>query len=193
VYDAGAPQSTAPSLPYEWDSANYSTSFTYRGNATQSNTPGKTINTTYDVTGTVVSQNDNNNHSVNVSTSTATNYTLPDSLSPDGSATLQTNASYNPSFAPASVAGPSQTLYNPSSSPNGTAAYTSYDSYGRVAYTLAPSQSWSSATGAQTNYTYGYASTGWTITATTANAAPNTGSHYTTTTLDGFPIACATN
>jgi hypothetical protein len=159
-YDSGTLQSTAPSLPFEWDSANYSTAFTYRGNVTQSNTPGKTINTTYDITGTVVTQNDNNGHSVNVVTSTATNYTLPDTLSPNGSATLQTNASYNPSFAPASVAAPGQTLYDPANSPNGTAAYTSYDSYGRVAYTLAPSQSWTSATGAQTNYTYGYASTG---------------------------------
>jgi RHS repeat-associated protein len=56
-----------------------------------------------------------------------------------------------------------------------------------VAYTLAPSQTWNSATGAQTNYTYGYSTTtGWSITATTTNAAPNTGSHYTTTVLDGL-------
>jgi len=135
----------------------------------------------------VLTQNDNNNHSVTVSTSTAAHYTLPDTLNPNGSSALQTQASYSSSFAPASVAGPSQSLYNPSSSPNGTAAFTSYDSYGRVAYTLAPSQSWNSATGAQTNYTYGYSTTtGWTITATTVNAAPNTGSHYTTTVLDGL-------
>ena len=184
VYDAGTLQSTAPTLPFEWDSANYSTSFIYRGNLSQSNTPGRTINTTYDITGTVVTQNDNNGHSVSVATSTATNYTLPDVLSPNGSAILQTLASYNPSFAPASVAGPSQTLYDPTNAPSGTAAYTSYDTYGRVAYTQAPSQSWSSATGAQTNYTYTYASTGWTITATTANTGGN--SHWTTTTLDGL-------
>ena len=66
---------------------------------------------------------------------------------------------------------------------SGTAAYTSYDSYGRVAYTLAPSQAAGQA-GAQTNYTYGYASTGWTVTATTANSTG--GSHYTTTTMDGL-------
>jgi YD repeat-containing protein len=81
---------------------------------------------------------------------------------------------------------PGQTLYDPANSPDGTAAYTSYDGYGRVLFTQAPSQSWTSATGAQTNYSYSYASTGWTITASTSNAAPNTGSHFTTTTLDGL-------
>ncbi|MGA3044868.1 MAG: hypothetical protein ABSF54_29175, partial [Bryobacteraceae bacterium] len=58
--------------PREWDVANYGTTVTARGNVTQANTPGKTINTTYDSTGTVISQNDNNNHSVNVATSSAT-------------------------------------------------------------------------------------------------------------------------
>ena len=71
--------------PNEWDIASYGASFTYRGNVTQANTPGKTINTSYDHTGTVISQNDNKGHSVNVTTSSATNYTLPDALSPIGS------------------------------------------------------------------------------------------------------------
>jgi hypothetical protein len=167
-------------MPPEQDWANYGTGALYRGNVTQSNSPGKTINTTYDVTGMVISQNDNNLHPVNVSTSSLTN-TLPDSLTPNGTTSLQTQASYNPvGLAPTSVAGPGQTLNNGTS---GTAAYTSYDSYGRVAYTLAPSQAAGQA-GAQTNYTYGYASTGWTVTATTANST--SGSHFTTTTMDGL-------
>ena len=85
-------QNTTATLPNEWDVVNYPASFIYRGNVTQANSPGKTTNTTYDYTGTVVSQNDNNGHSVNVATSTATNYTLPDTLSPNGSTTLQTQA-----------------------------------------------------------------------------------------------------
>jgi hypothetical protein len=89
----------------------------------------------------MVSQNDNNGHSVNVATSTATNYTLPDTLSPNGSATLQTQAQYTTTgYFPASVAGPNQSIYNPTSAPNGTAAYTEYDSYGRLYYSQPPSQ-----------------------------------------------------
>jgi YD repeat-containing protein len=188
IYDAygGAygnpPTITSPGgSPREWDVANYgSTGFFYRGNVSAANSPGKSINTFYDTTGTVTSQNDGNGHSVSVATSSLTNFTLPDTLSPNGTVSLQTSASYHPSFAPASVAGPGQSLNNGTS---GTAPYTSYDSYGRVAYTLAPSQA-SGQLGAQTSYTYGYASTGWTITATTPNAAG--GTHFTTTTLDGL-------
>ena len=174
-YPAGA-MATTSTVPFEWDSASYGTSFTYRGNVTQANSPGKTTNTYYDYTGSITSQDDNNGHGVNVATSTATNYTLPDTLSPNGSSTLQTKAAYSASFAPASVAIPGQTLY-------GTAASTSYDSFGRVASTTAPSQS-SSTSGAVTSYTYGYASGAWTITATTPNSTG--GSHWTTTTLDGL-------
>jgi YD repeat-containing protein len=185
TYDGGTPGSPG-GIPREWDAASYGTSFNYRGNVTQSNAPGKTTNTAYDATGTVVEQDDNNGHSVSVTTSELTNFTLPDSLTPNGTTSLQTLAAYSsPNLFPASVAGPGQTLYDPNNSPNGTAAYTSYDTYGRIAYTLAPSQSWTSATGAQTNYSYGYnTSTGWTTTATTANAGST--SHWTASTLDGL-------
>jgi len=54
-----------------------------------------------------------------------------------------------------------------------------------VAYTLAPSQSWTTDNGAQTNYTYGYTTNAWTVTATTNNAVGGT-SHYMTATMDGF-------
>jgi RHS repeat-associated protein len=175
-YSVSAPNGS----PREWDILNDGTTFNYRGNATQANTPGHTILTTYDATGTVTTQNDNNGHSVAASTSALTNFTLPDTLTPNGTTSLQTQATYNSvGFFPASVAGPGQTLNNGSS---GTAAYTSYDGYGRVAYTLAPSQV-AGQLGAQTNYTYSYASTGWTTTATTANSGG--GSHFATTTLDG--------
>ena len=184
VYDGGTINTTA-TLPNEWDIVNYPASFIYRGNVTQANTPGKTVNTTYDYTGTVVSQNDNNGHSVNVATSTATNYTLPDTLSPNGSTTLQTQAQYTTAgYFPGSVAGPNQSIYNPTSAPNGTAAYTGYDTFGRVNLTLAPSQVAGQAAGAQTNYSYGYVSSAWTIKATTTNSSGS--SHFTTTVLDGL-------
>jgi len=126
VYDAAPTAAITTGTPQEQDWANYGTGALYRGNVTQSNSPGKTINTTYDTTGTVISQSDNNGHSVNVATSSLTNYTLPDSLTPNGTTSLQTQASYNPvGLAPTSVAGPGQTLNNGTS---GTAAYTSYDS-----------------------------------------------------------------
>lgn len=91
----------------------YGTSFTYRGNVTQTSTPGKTIYTYYDATGTVTSQGDGSGHSVTVATSSLTNFTLPDTLTHNGTASLQTQAAYNlPNFLPTSVAGPSQTLNN---------------------------------------------------------------------------------
>ncbi len=181
VYDGGVLNPTSGS-PREWDAENYGASFAYRGNVTQANSPGKTTNVTYDTTGTAIEKDDNNNHSVNIATSTATNFTLPDSLSPNGASSLQTNAAYNATgYAPTSIAGPSQTINNGSS---GNAAYTSYDSYGRVSYTLAPSQSWTTNNGAQTNYSYSYTSGAWAVTATTNNAGGS--SHYTTTTSDGF-------
>jgi YD repeat-containing protein len=184
AYDGGTLNTTA-TLPNEWDIVNYPASFIYRGNVTQANSPGKTTNTTYDYTGTVVSQNDNNGHSVNVATSTATNYTLPDTLSPNGSSTLQTQAQYTTTgYFPGSVAGPNQSIYNPTSAPNGTAAYTEYDNYGRLYYSQPPSQVAGQAATAWTDYSYGYASTGWTIKATTVNGSGPT--PFTTTILDGL-------
>ena len=170
-------------LPREYDAANYNMYFRYRGNVTQTVSPGKTTNTRYDITGTVASQDDNNGHSVAVTTSGATNFTLPDKLDPNGTGQLVTQANYNaPNYGVASVASPGQTLYNPVTSPSGTAAYTDYDSYGRVDYTLAPSQVAGQAAGAQTNYTYSYSGP-WTTTATTQGT---TASHWTKTILDGL-------
>jgi len=56
AYD-GAVISAPSGIPREWD-GNYGASLTYRGNVTQANAPGKTINTLYDTTGTVTSQNE---------------------------------------------------------------------------------------------------------------------------------------
>jgi RHS repeat-associated protein len=183
TYDGGTSTATS-SLPREWDS-NYNTSFAYRGNVTQTVTPGRTINTKYDTTGTVVSQDDNNGHSVAITTSTATNFTQPDKLDPNSTGLLVTQLTYSsPSLGPASTAAPGQTIYDPTSSPNGTAPYTHYDTYGRVDYTLDPSQTAGAAFGAKTTYTYGYTSGAWTITGTSPTSGGS--NHFTTTTLDGI-------
>lgn len=130
----------------------------------------------------MVSQNDNNGHSVSVTLSDGTHYTRPDNLTPNGTASLKTQASYTTrGYLLPSVAGPGQTL-NTGSNP-GAAAYASYDGYGRVDYTLAPAQS-ATTTGGRSTYPCGYDSSGWTVTATTANSGG--GNHWTTATLDGL-------
>jgi hypothetical protein len=113
TYD-GAAVSAPNGTPREWDAENYGTSFIYRGNVTQASSPGKTTNTGYDATGTVMEQDDNNGHAVNIVTSGATNNTLPDSLTPNGTASLQTQAAYNsPNYFPTSVAGPGPDAVQP--------------------------------------------------------------------------------
>jgi hypothetical protein len=93
----------------EHDYVNYSAAFTTRGNVTQASSPGRITNTYYDITGTVLSQDDNHGHSVDVTTSAATNFTQPERLSPNGNVDLSTRARYDSlSFAPASVASPGQ-------------------------------------------------------------------------------------
>ena len=57
--DGNALSAITTGVPNEQDWANYGTLMTYRGNVTQSNSPGKTINTHYDTTGIVISQDDN--------------------------------------------------------------------------------------------------------------------------------------
>jgi hypothetical protein len=73
----------------------------------------------------VVKQDDNNGHSLNVSTSAATNYTAPYQIAPNGSAQLATNALYNTAtLAPTSVASPYQSVFDPVTDSQGTASYT---------------------------------------------------------------------
>jgi RHS repeat-associated protein len=182
TYDGSVLQSPRGGVPAEWDLSYSPTSVNVRGNLTQTVTPGHTINTGYDTTGTAIEQDDNYGHSVSVTTSAATNFTLPDTLNPNSTGQLVTQALYNPlNLAPASVAGPAQTPYTVGST--GTAAYTDYDKYGRVDYTLAPSQIANSASGAKTSYNYSYALP-WAITASTPNTGGN--NHWAATTLDGL-------
>ena len=86
-----------------------------RGSLTKSVTPGHTLNAQYDTTGTAVEQDDGYGHSVNVTTSSATNFILPSQIAPNNSSQLATNALYNtPTLAPTSVAPPNQTVFDPS-------------------------------------------------------------------------------
>ena len=55
----------------------YAGAGTYRGNVTTSVVPGRTINTTYDITGAVVSRNDGQQHTLSVTQSSSTNYAAP--------------------------------------------------------------------------------------------------------------------
>ena len=159
------------------------------GNLTQSLTPGHTVNTQYYATGTVSSQNDGNNHSVSVATGPATNFTLPEQLTPNSSALLSTNALYlTASLSPTSVAPPYQSVFQPNSKySSGTASYTTYDLYGRVSAVYPPT-GYQNSTGTYYQYTYG---SPWTIAATTQVMSGSSPNYYwkssvRTQTLDGL-------
>ena len=156
TYDGGA-LTDRPGLLMH-DTA-YPTSYTSRGNLTRSVTPGSARNMSYDIGGMVVNASDDYNHSVAITLTSATNYSLPGTILPNGITTLQTNTAYNAAFQPVSVA-----------DPNGATAAQHYATNGRMDYSTAPS-------GIQTTYTYN--DTGHTVTATTLSRA-------VTSTYDGF-------
>ena len=191
TYDSGAIGATrcsAADLPREYD-LSHSTSTYTPGNVTQSITPGHTVNSQYDCGGNVVQQDDNYGHSVNVATTINTNFTMPEQISPNGSSQLSTNALYNtPSISPTSVAPPYQSVFDPNTNSNGTAAYTTYDAYGRV-QKVYPSQQYSS--GMYVYHTYSYGSP-WTATASTMRS--NFVYNARTQTLDGLgrPVSVTT-
>jgi len=76
-------------------------------------------------------------HSVSLSTSSNSNYSLPAQVSPGGNGSMASNAIHGSSWPPVSLTGP-----------NGDQATTTYDSYGRPSQTTIPD-------GAVTTYTYG--------------------------------------
>ncbi len=112
----------------------FNTSFTYRGNATSTNTPTSTVIRTFDIGGNVVTSKTNGvTTTTNTSTNSSTNYAAP--------GTLTTN-SLTSSLQWSSFLGVSQTT-----GPNGDVASMVYDSTAR------PSQS-TSPYGAVTHYSY---------------------------------------
>jgi RHS repeat-associated protein len=172
-------------LPREYDQSHTITNYS-PGNVTTSVTPGHTVNSQFGCTGVPSKQDDSNNHSVNIALSNLTNFTMPDQitqLGPNNSSMVATTALYNtPSISPTSVAPSYQTVYDPDTNPTGTAAYTTYDIYGRLK--LAYPQGIASNT--YTSYAYSYGAP-WTIAAKTQMPA---GSYYKvktqTLTLDGL-------
>jgi hypothetical protein len=145
--------------------AGYGTAFLYRGNLTQSTTPGGTVSKFYDIGGNVKSVSDQTGLSIAASYQQSTNYTAPSAITTGG--TLTENMQWNTALGLTSDTGP-----------NGDAASTVYDSYAR------PSQT-TSNTGVVTNYVY--TNSPATVTAATV-APPLSGevSQWTRKTMDGF-------
>ncbi len=137
----------------------FNTSFTYRGNATSTNTPTSTVIRTFDIGGNVVTSKTNGvTTTTNTSTNSSTNYAAP--------GTLTTN-SLTSSLQWSSFLGVSQ-----ATGPNGDVASMIYDSTAR------PSQS-TSPYGAVTTYTYADSASPPYHQATTNN-------HWVQSQLDGF-------
>ena len=139
--------------------AAYGTSNTSRGNLTRSVTPGAARNISYDIGGMAVNAHDDYGHSVAITLTSATNFSLPGTIQPNGNTILQTTTAYNAAFQPVSVA-----------DPNNATATQHYATNGRIDSSTSPS-------GIPTTYAYNDA--GHTVTATT-------GARAVTSTYDGF-------
>ncbi len=149
--------------PPRHDTANFGTTFTYRGNLTYTTGLSGSMCTAYKITGVPYKKRDGAGREVAITTSSTTAYSLPSVLTPNSDTNLSTSVSYTSFFAVASAAGP-----------NGVTTSTSYDTYGRAS-------SSTSADGATVNYTYTYNPN--TVKATVGGG---TDARWTKTTLDGF-------
>ncbi|HMD50302.1 MAG TPA: hypothetical protein VKG79_14430, partial [Bryobacteraceae bacterium] len=116
---------------YEHD-ANYSSSFTYRGNITSSSTPTKSTSTSYDIAGNVTSTS-TNGVTTNVTTGSTTNYAAPTQVTTN---TLGSGMTWSSFLGLSSATGP-----------NGDTGSLNYDVTGRPSYVYLPY-------GAVTSYTY---------------------------------------
>jgi RHS repeat-associated protein len=133
---------------------------TPRGNVTSSTSFGQTVNTQYDITGSVVYTDDGNpNHGLTIANSSAVDYSAPAAVTTANSMTTTFN--WNASVAPLSMSGP-----------NGDTASTTYDPS-----TAQPASS-TSPYGAVTTYAYN-------TTAPQIVATVN-GGQWTQTFLDGL-------
>lgn len=145
----------------EHDAA-YGTGFAYRGNLTTT-TPvgGPTTTLTRDITGNMVSATDGLGHTISTSVTTATNYAVPDRITPNNNTDLQQTITYTPSLALASL-----------TNPNTAIASATYDLLDRPSTTT-------SVYGAVTTYTYS-------LSGTPAWQRATTNNHWVQTSLDGF-------
>jgi RHS repeat-associated protein len=127
----------------EHDNTNYGTGFAYRGNPAANVTPSGTVCTTYDITGNVVTSN---NNGLSTSVTTSNNFAVPASIT---TISLQSTATWQPFLGLSTAAGP-----------NGNTTSVTYDANARPLTSV-------STYGATTNYTYNDATAPHTIVATT--------------------------
>jgi hypothetical protein len=86
-----------------------------------------TVSTNYDSAGVPYYSSNAAGQSVNLSTDSTTNFSLPTTILPNNNSSMPTTATYASSWAPAALTGP-----------NGDRGTTSYDSYGRPSQTTTP-------------------------------------------------------
>jgi len=157
----GSPMSSA-FTPRQFDST-YTTSFTYRGNATQtSNVNGTTCMIQYDNTGNVLQTADTMGVVSSTGVTSTTNYTVPSSITVGS---LTSNFQYAADLLPTQAQGP-----------NGDTATTTYDSYARPSIVT-------SKTGATTYFNYTNFNT---TTLAPAQTLSYANGRVTRSTLDGF-------
>ncbi len=108
TYDATALTDT-PGISRH-DSA-YGTTATYRGNVTKAVSFGHTQNATYDITGTVIQDDGNAGHYVNVTTDSTTNFVAPAAITTGNS--LTTTMAWSAALDPTSTTGRMETLPAP--------------------------------------------------------------------------------
>ena len=134
VYPFGvAPAVAFPALLRQHDTANYGTALIYRGNVTSSVSFSKTVNITYDYTGSALTSNDSYGHTAGRVMDENRNYAVPKTMS---GGSLQTSMTWNTYNAPLTATGP-----------NTDTTSFSYDAYARPA-------SRTEANGAVTTLTY---------------------------------------
>jgi YD repeat-containing protein len=168
TYDGGCgPYGLIATSAFYNHDPSYTTSFTIRGNPTvvSGQNSADTVCTAVDSAGVPYYSVDASGHSVNVSTSSNSNYSLPSAIMPNGNSGMQTSATYASSWAPASMTGP-----------NGATGTTTYDAYGRPSQTVIPD-------GATTTYTYTYSPGASTQTATVNGRWQTTTRRYRSPTL----------
>jgi hypothetical protein len=154
-YDGASPNNVTGLR--EHDTANYGTSFLYRGNPTQTISAGKTLNRVYDITGNVVSSGDGLGHSIQVTAASNSNNAVPGLVRLNGNTSSDQTMQYNGWLGLTGV-----------TAPNGATASFSYYGIARPATTTSPH-------GAQTTYAY-----------TTNTTTATTNGHWVKTTYDGF-------
>jgi len=166
-YDFSNCQYTTPAYSGIMHDSNYGSSFYYRGNPVSVIGYSGTMCYAYNVNGTVSTAQDGSGRYVNVSTSSATNYSLPSAITPNNNNNLTTSFAYSTSYMPSSF-----------TAPNGDQATTTYDQSTGLPQTS------TLVDGATVSYAYAYFQSGNSQSVNTQTAT--LGNQWKRTTLDGF-------